>query len=180
MEKIQWKVEGMDCSNCALTIHKFLEKQGGQNIKVNFGNGDVSFDISESTAEKKIARGITDLGYEIVGDPALDHQRNNTAAKRYSITHLQRFWFCVPFTAVLMLNMIPGVHFHWLMNPWVQLILTVPVYITGMSFFGRSAVKSIRNGLPNMNVLIAIGATAAFVYSLYGTLSGQAENYMFY
>jgi Cu+-exporting ATPase len=76
--------------------------------------------------------------------------------------------------------MIPGVHIHWLMNPWIQLVLTLPVYTVGMRFFGRSAYKSLRNGLPNMNVLIAIGATAAFVYSLYGTLTGQAANYMFY
>ncbi len=73
-----------------------------------------------------------------------------------------------------------GVHVHWLTNPWTQLILCIPVYIVGMSFFGKSAVKSLRNGVPNMNVLIALGATAAFVYSLYGTLIGQAEQYMFY
>ncbi|HQV61786.1 MAG TPA: cation-translocating P-type ATPase, partial [Chitinophagaceae bacterium] len=47
-------------------------------------------------------------------------------------------------------------------------------------FFGKSAWKSIRNGMPNMNVLIAIGSTAAFVYSLYGSLTGQAAQYMFY
>ena len=76
--------------------------------------------------------------------------------------------------------MIPGVHIHWLMNHWVQLALTIPVYIVGMSFFGKSAWKSIRNGMPNMNVLIAIGATAAFFYSLYGSLTGQSEQYMFY
>ena len=56
------------------------------------------------------------------------------------------------------------------MNPWVQLALCLPVYIVGMSFFGSSAIKSLRNGIPNMNVLIALGATAAFVYSLIGTL----------
>ena len=79
-----------------------------------------------------------------------------------------------------MLHMIPGVHIHWLMNHWVQLALTIPVYLVGMSFFGKSAWKSIRNRMPNMNVLIAIGATAAFIYSLYGSLTGQAEQYMFY
>ncbi|HQX72754.1 MAG TPA: cation-translocating P-type ATPase, partial [Chitinophagaceae bacterium] len=47
-------------------------------------------------------------------------------------------------------------------------------------FFGKSAWKSIRNGMPNMNVLITIGSTAAFVYSLYGSLTGQAAQYMFY
>jgi Cu+-exporting ATPase len=79
-----------------------------------------------------------------------------------------------------MLPMIPGVHIHWLMDPWIQLGLSLPVYIIGMIFFGTSAIKSLRNGIPNMDVLIALGATAAFVYSLYGTLTGQAERYMFY
>ena len=81
---------------------------------------------------------------------------------------------------MLMLHMIPGLHIHWLMNHWVQLALTIPVYVVGFSFFGKSAWKSIRNGIPNMNVLIAIGSTAAFFYSLYGSLTGQAEQYMFY
>jgi cation transport ATPase len=49
------------------------------------------------------------------------------------------------------------------------------VYYTGMKFFGRSAIKSLKNGLPNMNVLIALGATAAFVYSLIGSLLQLGE-----
>src|SRR5262249_13335030 len=65
-------------------------------------------------------------------------------------------------------------------NPWVQLLLTLPVYIVGMSFFGKSALRGLRNGIANMNVLIAIGATAAFIYSLYGTIIGQAQEYAFY
>jgi len=178
MEKIQWKVEGMDCSNCALTIHKYLEKQGGKNVKVNFANGDVIFDINGTATEDKIAKGISDLGYKVVHE-TLAHDHGLEKRKLFS-SHLQRFLFCLPFTGVLMLNMLPGLHLHWLMNPWIQLAITLPVYIVGMGFFGKSSIKSIRNGIPNMNVLIAVGATAAFVYSLYGTLTGQAENYMFY
>ena len=49
MEKIQWKVDGMDCSNCALTIRRYLEKQGMQDVKVNFATGDVSFDMNGNT-----------------------------------------------------------------------------------------------------------------------------------
>jgi len=178
MDTIQWKVEGMDCSNCALTIHKYLEKQGGKNVKVNFATGDVSFDINGAATEEKLAKGINDLGYA-VKDPALSHPGHETKAG-FLTTHLQRFWICLPFTLVLMLHMIPGIHWHWLMNPWLQLALTLPVYIIGMSFFGKSAYKSVVNGMPNMNVLIAIGASAAFIYSLYGTVTAQAANYMFY
>ena len=175
MEKVQWQVEGMDCSNCALTIRRFLEKEGMKDVKVNFATGDVSFDVNGNANTTKLSKGIASLGYTVANE-----QQEKSERKPFLSTHLQRFLFCLPFTLLLVVNMIPGVHIHLLMNPWVQLVLTIPVYIVGMSFFGKSAWKSLRNGLPNMNVLIAVGATAAFVYSLYGTLTGQAADYMFY
>ncbi|MBC7948272.1 MAG: cadmium-translocating P-type ATPase [Chitinophagaceae bacterium] len=177
MEKIQWKVQGMDCTNCALTIRRYLEKKGMKEVKVNFGTGDVAFEMKEDNHADELATGIQELGYTVEGAAA----PSGTPSKPLLSTHIQRFWFCLPFTALLMLHMIPGTgHIHWLMNPWVQLGLSLPVFVVGMSFFGKSAWKSLRNGIPNMNVLIAVGATASFVYSLYGTLTGQAANYMFY
>ncbi len=179
MEKVQWKVEGMDCTTCALNIHKYLDKKGATNIKVNFATGDVSFDRNGELAEEKLATGVVELGYKVLTPSAQAHGHDEEDTPFFK-SHLQRFWFCLPFTVLLMLHMVPGLHIHWLMNHWVQLVLTIPVYIVGMSFFGRSAWKSIRNRMPNMNVLIALGSTAAFVYSLYGSLTGQAEQYMFY
>ena len=175
MEKVQWKVEGMTCANCALTIHKYLEKEGMNDVKVNAIGGDVSFEMNGVHTKEEIAKGIEGLGYNVAGEGELRSPR-----KKILSTALERFWFCFPFTALIMLNMIPGVHIHFLMESWVQLALCLPVYMVGMSFFGRSAAKSLRNGMPNMNVLIALGATAAFVYSLYGTLIGDAGQYMFY
>jgi Cu+-exporting ATPase len=176
MEKVQWKVEGMTCSNCALTIHKFLEKEGMMNVKVNAIGGDVSFDTNGTYSQDKVVKGIAGLGYRVNSLESGVGIRRNT----FLSSHLQRFLFCLPFTLVLMLHMIPGVHIHWLIKPWIQLFLTLPVYFIGMSFFGRSAIKSIRNGMPNMNVLIALGATAAFVYSLAGSLLNHGEEYLFY
>lgn len=182
MEKIQWKVDGMDCNNCALTIRKYLEKEGMKAVKVNFATGDVSFDTDTAQSAETLAKGIHELGYTVAGDGSLAHGHDHSGHghTKFLSTHLQRFWFCFPFTAILMLHMIPGLNMHWLMNPWLQLGLTIPVFMVGMNFFGKSAWKSLRNGIPNMNVLIAIGALASFIYSLYGTLSGQATNYMFY
>jgi Cu+-exporting ATPase len=71
-------------------------------------------------------------------------------------------------------------HIHFLMNPWIQLVICIPVYIVGMGYFGVSAVKSLRRGIPNMNVLIAIGATAAFIYSLTGSIGNLGMDYIFY
>lgn len=181
MEKIQWKVDGMDCTNCALTIRRYLEKQGMQDVKVNFATGDVSFDMNGHKKSEELAVGIKDLGYEVTNSQPDSYRVQIPNSKQpFLATHLRRFLFCLPFTAILMLHMIPGIHVHWLMNPWLQLTLCLPVFIVGMEFFGKSAWKSIRNGIPNMNVLIAMGALASFIYSLYGTLTGQAADYMFY
>ena len=180
METVQWKVDGMDCTNCALTIRMYLEKQGMKNVKVNFGTGDVAFDLNDTKKEDQLAKGIHDLGYTVKDEDHAGHSHADDVSTPFLHTHLQRFWFCLPFTLVLMLHMIPGFHIHFLMNPYVQLALTIPVFIIGMSFFGKSAWKSLRNGFPNMNVLVAIGAAAAFVYSFYGRLNNQEANFMFY
>ncbi len=177
METVNWKVEGMTCSNCALTIHHYLEKEGMKEVKVNLAGGDVSFILNGNTTKQNLVKGIESLGYAV--EP--EHPGEIKRSRRFLSNHLQRFLFCLIFTAPLMLHMFDKwVHIHWLMNPWVQLAFCIPVYMAGMDFFGRSAIKSIRNGMPNMNVLVAIGATAAFVYSLTGALLGLGEGYLFF
>lgn len=176
MEKVEWKVDGMDCTNCALTISKYLNKEGLKNVKVNFIGGDVSFELNGGTPKDQLLKGIAGLGYTVVNE---SHPTNVKPPFKLFKNHLQRFLFCLPFTAILMLHMLPW-HIHFLMNPYIQLTICLPVYIVGMSYFGVSAVKSLRGGIPNMNVLIAIGATAAFVYSLIGTLGNYGMDYVFY
>ena len=186
MEKVNWKVEGMTCSNCALTISKYLENQGLKNVKVNPLDGKVSFETGEEPLQEKIlTSGIEALGYKVADRTnGHAHGHDHGHSHEHINFHVRRFFICLPFTLVLMLHMIPGIHHsafgHWLMNPWIQLALCLPVYIIGMNFFGRSAINSLRGGIPNMNVLIALGATAAFVYSLVGTLFKLGEGYLFY
>ncbi|WP_300604166.1 cation-translocating P-type ATPase [Niabella sp.] len=182
--KIKWKVEGMDCPTCALTINKYLEKEGMENVKVNFATGDVSFELKGQKNESVLSKGLTGLGYTVMDhDEAQAHQHTHThnhdKQRGWLTTNMQRFWFCLPFTLVLMLHMIPALQHSWLMQPWIQFAITLPVFAVGMSYFGVSAIKSIRNRMPNMNVLVTIGALAAFIYSLYGTLTGQ-HDYIFY
>ncbi|HTI09128.1 MAG TPA: cation-translocating P-type ATPase [Puia sp.] len=176
METINWKIDGMSCSTCALTISKYLEKKGLQNIKVSLASGDVSFDTPGPFDRQQLQKGIQDLGYAVAKEdsPA-------AGAGKPMNRHLRYLLFCLPFTLILLLHMAGDyLPLHWLMFPWVQFGLCLPVYIAGMNFFGRSAIKSIANGLPNMNVLIAAGATAAFLYSLTGTMFGLGPDYQFY
>ncbi|MDI9366693.1 MAG: cation-translocating P-type ATPase, partial [Flavobacterium sp.] len=177
MEKIRWKVEGMTCSNCALSVSKVLQKQGMQQVQVNAITGDVSFETVDAKNSLTTAKkNINELGYHVVDDSV----KLTATKKPFLGTYLQKFWFTLPFTLVLMIGHW-GMYFHvhFLHNAWLQMAICLPVFIVGMNFFGRSAVKSLSKGIPNMNVLIALGSLAAFVYSLIGTITGN-ESQIFY
>jgi Cu+-exporting ATPase len=183
MEKVDWKVEGMTCSNCALSISKYLNKEGAKDVKVNPIDGAVSFSVSAEQSLPVLKKGIHSLGYNVLNENdhhGHDHGEGSDGLSFLS-TNKKRLLFCLPFTLVLMLHMLDKwIHIHWMMNPWIQLSLCLPVFIVGMWYFGRSAVKSIQNGMPNMNVLVALGALAAFVYSLTGAILHLGPNYLFF
>src|SRR6478736_5018725 len=102
METIKWKIEGMTCSNCALTISNFLQKEGLQNVRVNPIDGQVSFDVDgKPLNESTLSKGIEQLGYKVVKNQQVEGQ------ERKMNPHLRRFFLCLPFTLVLMLRMIP-------------------------------------------------------------------------
>jgi Cu+-exporting ATPase len=177
METIQWKVDGMTCANCALTINKYLDKQGMKNVRVNPLDAEVTFDMVEATPVVDLIKGIEGLGYQVTEGS----QVTGAPKKGFLQSQTQKLLFCLPFTLVLMLHMLESwLPIHWLMNPWIQLSLCIPVYLVGMSFFGKSAIISLKNKMPNMNVLVALGASAAFFYSLTGTLIGRGEEFLFY
>ena len=67
MEHIQLKVDGMSCTNCALSIHKYLENQGIVEPKVSFMEGEVQFDLPAELKKEKLVKGITNLGYKVRG-----------------------------------------------------------------------------------------------------------------
>ena len=174
MENIQWKVDGMSCTNCALSIHKYLSSQGIHEPKVNFMEGEVQFELADASQKISLIKGIQGLGYKVRG------QDTEASSKKWLDNNKERAFFSLIFTIPLLLHMIPGVHIHWLMNPYVQLGFTLPVFIVGMAYFGKSAWHSIRGGIPNMNVLVAIGALASFGYSLYGTLMELGVGFAYY
>mgnify|MGYP003333050093 FL=1 len=66
MEPIHWNIEGMTCSNCALSIKKYLESEGASHINVNPISGKLSFEDIEETQLNKIESGIRSLGYQVI------------------------------------------------------------------------------------------------------------------
>ena len=67
MENIQWKVDGMSCTNCALSIHKYLSSKGIHEPKVNFMEGEVQFELADAAQKPALIKGIQGLGYKVRG-----------------------------------------------------------------------------------------------------------------
>jgi P-type Cu+ transporter len=167
------RVEGMHCTNCALGVRKTLEKDGFANIYSDFATNEVRFDAGDTDRTELAIKRIESLGYQVTS-------RTDAAplkVKRFSAIE-KKFWFSAIFTLPLIAAMfIPVDLLH---NDLFQLFLTIPVFVVGFLHFGRSAFYSLRSGVANMDVLIFLGSSAAFIYSLVGTIKGLGHDYMFY
>lgn len=172
------KVEGMDCSSCALSIKKCLEKKGFDNVNVNYVNGQVSFIDNYNTSINIIKKEIEELGYKVVDNNKDFNEKNEYESAGFLKSHFQKFLFCLFFALPLFIGHI--VNIHWIMNTKFQAFLATPVYLLGMSYFGVSAWRSLRKGYPNMNVLIALGSTVAYWYSVYGLLVETSMENIFF
>ena len=141
----------------------------------------VSYDDHQVTSAE-IIKAVTDAGYqateEVAAGATADQDREK---KQKHIAEMwQRFWissvFTVPLLYIAMGHMV-GLPLPDFLNPMthattfamVQLILTLPVLYVGREFF-TVGFKALFKGHPNMFSLVALGTSAAFVYSLYGTV----------
>lgn len=168
---VELNVTGMHCNNCAISVHRLLEKKGLGNIMVDFASEEVKFSTTDAAVIPTVIKDIEGLGFKVVDDPALANDKFYEKVEN-------KFIFCAIFTAPLLLHML--LPWHWLHHANVQLALCLPVFIVGCLHFGKSAWGSLKGGVPNMDVLIFVGSTAAFIYSLAGTLQHLGEHYQFY
>jgi Cu+-exporting ATPase len=175
---ITLQVEGMDCTACALGITKSLQKKGAENVFVDFATGEASFLLNDKTKLPAFIQSINDLGYKVVDSKYLEEQEGKMSPIE------KKFYFTLPFTAILFFSHMLLPHDFILNQPFVQLGLCIPVFAIGLLQFGKSAWGSLKAGVPNMDVLIFIGSSSAFIYSLAGMwlYSGSAalHSYLFF
>ena len=175
LKKIKIQVEGMSCTNCAAGIKKHLINKGLEDVNVNFSTGEASCNIDALQNQNDVENIIKKLGYSII-KPNKEIKKRLSKVERY-------FYSTLIFTLPLFSHMFfPEGSF--IQNPILQFFLCLPVYLIGVAYFGKSAWSSLKTGIPNMDVLIFIGSSAAFFYSIYGWLifGGTAEmhHYLFF
>lgn len=182
-EKVLLRVEGMDCANCATTISRTLVKNGCKEVNVDFISGAVTFNPENKQEVSDAVESISRLGYTVKSrSDALSNEHTSDQSHHSTEKADRKFIIALIFTIPLVLHMIfPWGIFH---DPVFQLVFCIPVMTIGFLHFGKSAFYSIRAGFPNMDVLIFIGSTAAFIYSIGGMIiySGTPEvkNYLFF
>ena len=176
--RILLNVEGMDCANCAQTITRTLQKSGYKDVNVNFATGEVIFEIVETPLVNQAVSSIEQLGYHVASRS--DQQKTGeeqVAGTSHAKSMEGKFFFALAFTLPLVAHMF--LPFPLLHNAIFQLILCLPVMLLGIYHFGRSAFYSIRAGVPNMDVLIILGSSAAFIYSVLQMTSGNPHELFF-
>lgn len=159
---VECQIGGMTCGNCALTITNYLSKQGAKDAVANSATGAVSFIIEDELKLPSIMKGIEELGYTIEREDEQGHGHEHSHSSKEKTLFIVSLILWFPLMAHMFVS------FSLFHNPWFQLILCTPVYLIGVYYFGTSAIRSLRNGIPNMDVLVFIGASAAFFYSLVG------------
>jgi Cu+-exporting ATPase len=142
-----------------LSIEKKLNNRGLKNVRVSFPNAEAAFINDAKLPLQSIVTDIENLGYKVIFN-------KNDSRKVWYKTTAGRFYLTLPFSALLMLHMVFSNGF--LGNHWVQLSLCLPVFIIGWISFGKSSITSTLNGTANMDVLVLLGSSAAFIYSVLG------------
>jgi len=168
-------IEGMTCVNCALGISRYLEKQGAKEVLVSFPNEEAVFEIPPEKTVDELVKGINKLGFDAMEQQAFGV---NVPREKKRFTLLVKLLICALFSLPLLLAMV--LPFPVLKNPMIQLLLCLPVMFIGWAHFGVSAWHSLKTGILNMDVLIVIGSTAAFVYSVIGYVYQLGNDFLFF
>jgi Cu+-exporting ATPase len=188
---VEFPVTGMTCANCAMTIERTLKKKvpGVLNASVNFASERARVEyIPSLTTIDRMIDAIEDAGYGAIRpDEILDDEDAELAARNAEIQNQTRkFLVGVLFTAPLFfLSMgrdfgLLGLWSHGAWVNWLFLMLATPVqFYTGWDYY-TGGWKSLRNKSANMDVLVAMGSSVAYFYSLALLLYPPLGNHVYF
>jgi len=165
-------VSGMSCATCALRIEKQLNKASGVNratVNLATERATVEYD-PDSIGFEQFEQMIRNLGYEAfpeVVDETVEDAAAEDREKQLRRQFIVSASLSFPLLAAMFAGLLKIEALMILHNPIVQLALATPVqFVIGYRFY-RNAFKSIKSGSPGMDVLVALGTSAAYFYSLY-------------
>ncbi|WP_071396576.1 heavy metal translocating P-type ATPase [Bacillus tuaregi] len=184
-EKRELVLTGMTCAACATRIEKGLNKVDGvlqATVNLALEKASVEYNPSAVTT-KELVQKVENLGYGAM----VKSDENEKEAVDYRQKEIEKQTGKFIFAAILSLPLLWSMvgHFSftsflWVpdafMKPWVQMALATPVqFFIGKQFY-VGAYKSLKNKSANMDVLVALGTSAAYFYSVYLAIESLGSN----
>jgi Cu+-exporting ATPase len=177
IKEIDLPITGMTCANCAATIDRVLrKKEGVGDVNVNYANekAHIRFD-SEFISEDEIYAAIEKAGYGVIyidsTNQSLEESIDIAREKEIKIQS-KKFWTGVFLAFPLLLfsmardfSLLGQWAYHW-WAPWLMFLLATPVQFYVGSDYYINGFKSLRNGAANMDVLVAMGSSVAYIFSI--------------
>ena len=195
----QYCVTGMSCAACAARVEKAVSAVPGvTNVSVSLLTNAMG--VEGTAADEAVIRAVQDAGY---GASVKGEQRAQTASEAEEALEdhetpklKRRLWWSLGFLAVLMYFSMGHMMWGWPLPAWfegnhvamglTQMLLTIVIMVINQKFF-ISGFKALWHRSPNMDTLVALGASASFLYSTYALfamtdaqLHGSAEAVMGY
>lgn len=180
MKEETFVIEGMTCASCALTVENAVKKiPNVRSAVVNLTTEKMTVDYDPAKiSEAEIEKAVADAGYGAsVFDPATaksQAERQDEATHNMWHKFLWSAVFAVPLLYLSMGSMMGAwvpdllnMSTHPMTYALVQLLLTLPVMYFGRRFY-VNGFRTLFKGHPNMDSLVALATSAAFLYSLYG------------
>ena len=183
-KSIRLSIEGMSCASCAGRVDKALNGLDGvEDASVNLASDSAEVTYSDSVSIDDLIQAVKSAGYdahEVVDrDKQMREQREQQANEMRSLK--QQLWLAalltLPVFILAMGNHTVPAFSDWVHNAlglqtswWIQLVLTTVVMAGPGRRFYKLGVPALLRGTPDMNSLVALGATAAWGYSVVATV----------
>lgn len=179
-------ITGMTCANCSARVEKELKEQPGViSATVNLATEKASVKYAETSSEALI-QSVEKIGYgAILYDE--EHKQKIAEEKKAYLRKMKRDLFLSALlTFPLMASMIAmmlgnhGALVQFFHQPMVQLLLAIPVQFYVGARFYQGAYHALKTKAPNMDVLVALGTTAAFLLSIYNGFFSSTTNDLYF
>ncbi|MGE5418405.1 MAG: heavy metal translocating P-type ATPase [Acidobacteriota bacterium] len=172
-EKVDFKIEGMTCAACAARVEKGLAKLAGvekavvnlatETATIEYRPGQIAIEDMIDTV-KRIGYGASVIHQDLMSGLAEGEESDELKQRRLMLT--LSAVLSIPFV-LMMIGEPLGIMFpQWMMSIYFMLILATPIQFGAGFTFYRGAFTSLRSGSANMDVLVAMGTSVAYFYSL--------------
>src|SRR5215208_6631680 len=180
MQHVELPIEGMTCASCANRVERGLNEVDGVTATVNFATERAAVDYDPARiVPEQLLDAVTAAGYSarLVPSPRVQRAPASPADDDATAPLRRRMAISAALSLpVVLLSMVAALQFEgW---EWLALGLATPVVLWGAWPFHRASWTHLKHGAASMDTLISVGGLAAWLWSVYAVIAGDADTYL--